>query len=40
MVKLGYDPVGDIRVVRPRHLAGELGLIGVAGKAARAAPDV
>ncbi len=37
---LGYDPIGDIRVLRPRHLAGELGLIDTASTAARVAPDV
>jgi hypothetical protein len=37
---LGYDPIGDIRVLRPRHLAGELGLIDAASTAARVAPDV
>jgi len=37
---LGYDPIGDIRVLRPVHLAGELGLIDTAGTAARVAPDV
>lgn len=37
---LGYDPIGDIRVLRPAHLAGELGLIDTASTAAQVAPDV
>jgi hypothetical protein len=32
--------IGDIRVVRPRHLASELGLIDGASTAARVALDV
>jgi predicted nucleic acid-binding protein len=32
---LGYDPIGDIRVLRPVHLAGELGLIDTASTAAQ-----
>jgi len=37
---LGYDPIGDIRVLRPVHLAGEFGLIDTAGTAARVAPGI
>lgn len=32
---LSYDPIGGIRVRRPKHLAGELGLIDAVDTAAR-----
>jgi hypothetical protein len=36
---LGYDPIGELRVQRPAHLAAELGLIDTATSAAALAPD-
>lgn len=37
---LSYDPIGDIRVLRPRHLADELGLIDTTSTATRVASDI